>query len=335
TTTAPTPTVTTTPTTTAPTPTVTTTPTTTPTTPAPDGATVEIKGDPTVGGKITLVGKGWTTKDGTAGSRIVVKLDEGKVKKTSGSDRWFAFEAKADGTFEQELILPDGTTQGAFGSTPAFEAGTHSLLLWSGYFKSNDVLRTVTLDLNVDKALPKPTVTSRPNILGKAKGHNVLTANPGSWKNAEKATFRYQWVRDGKAIEGATGRTYQLTGADAGAELKVWVEATAPEGAWGESVSRTIDVARANSKVTATVVRAQGEQRALVRVEIGSRDWIKPAGRLIIRAGGKTVSVRASDYYVTADLPWLRPDGKYKVTIRFSGDDALQGSSTSLTLRVG
>ena len=74
----------------------------------------------------------------------------------------------------------------------------------------------------------------------------------------------------------------------------------------------------------------------MTRVEIGSRDWIKPnGGTLTITAGNKApVKVKANDYYVTAELPWLRPGMTHKVTVAFSGDSTLKGSSTSIEVRV-
>ena len=164
----------------------------------------------------------------------------------------------------------------------------------------------------------------------------MLTASPGRWKNASKASFGYQWFRDGKAIEGATAKQYTLTASDAGARLTVRVEATTPQGAWGVATSKAKPIDRANTRLTASLARAQGDQQGRVWVQIGSHDWIKPAGgRLTISASGKSTTVKASDYYVTADLPWLRPGMTHKVTVTYGGDRALNGSSTSFTIKVG
>lgn len=45
--------------------------------------------------------------------------------------------------------------------------------------------------------------------------------------SAEGAEFSYQWLRDGEAIEGATGATYAVTADDQGARISVAVTATA------------------------------------------------------------------------------------------------------------
>ncbi len=327
----PTPTPTLTPT---PTPTPTLTPTPTPT-PTPDGATVQVKGKATVGGKITLVGKGWKTEDGKSGSKIAVKLDDGAIKKTDGSDVWQVIDAKADGTFAATLILPNGKTTGSYGSTPAYKAGKHSLRLLTGALRSGDVRRSVKAEITVGKALPKPKAKNLPSISGTANGHALLTAKPGTWRNASKATFRYQWLRNGKAIANAKSKTYRLTGSDAGTKLTVRVEATTPQGAWGVATSKSKQVAKAHTRLSVETVRNQGDKPARVRVTIGSQDWIKPdGGTLTFTASGKTATVKASDHYVRADLPWLRPGMVHKVTVTFSGDRALQGSTANLTVKV-
>ena len=344
-TTSPTATPTTSPTatpTTSPTATPTTSPTSSPTTkpttpPAPDGATVTVKGKPSVGGKLFLTGKGWKTADGKAGSKIAVKIDDGAVKKTDGTDVWAIIEAKADGTFKAEVKLPNGSTRGEYGSNPAFKKGAHSVRLLTGALAENDVRRSVKVDIKVGKALPKPAPTTAPSISGKAQGHATLTANAGKWRNAKGATFSYQWLRDGKAIKGATSKKYELTGADTSKRVSVRVEATTSNGAWGAAVSASERVEKANTILTAKVASRQGSEKpASIRVEIGSRDWIKPnGGTLTITAGNKApVKVKANDYYVTAELPWLRPGMTHKVTVAFSGDSTLKGSSTSIEVRV-
>lgn len=61
-----------------------------------------------------------------------------------------------------------------------------------------------------------------PTISGTAKAGTTLTAVPGTWAPSP-ISFGYQWLRDGKAISGATGATYALQVADVGASIKVTV----------------------------------------------------------------------------------------------------------------
>jgi YVTN family beta-propeller protein len=61
---------------------------------------------------------------------------------------------------------------------------------------------------------PVPTISGRP-----ARGQR-LTANAGTWRPAG-VTLRYQWLRSGQVIPGATGSTYVPTTADIGKTINV------------------------------------------------------------------------------------------------------------------
>jgi subtilisin family serine protease len=64
------------------------------------------------------------------------------------------------------------------------------------------------------------TVSGTPTVGGK------LTAKPGDW-NARGATYAFQWLRDGVAVEGADEKTYKLGSSDAGHRFQVRVTASA------------------------------------------------------------------------------------------------------------
>lgn len=70
-------------------------------------------------------------------------------------------------------------------------------------------------DLNVFKA---------PKITGTAAVGKTLTLRPGTWTEGTK--LRYQWLRNGHAIKGATGLTYRLKAKDARAKIQVKVTGT-------------------------------------------------------------------------------------------------------------
>jgi bacillolysin len=61
-----------------------------------------------------------------------------------------------------------------------------------------------------------------PAVGGAAVVGSTLTATPGSWTPTPD-TFRYQWLRGGADIGGATSATYRPTAADVGAALSVRV----------------------------------------------------------------------------------------------------------------
>lgn len=66
-----------------------------------------------------------------------------------------------------------------------------------------------------------------PTIKGAPSLGATLTAESGGWGPAP-VSFTYQWNRNGTAIAGATGSTYKVTAADAGATLTVTVTGAKP-----------------------------------------------------------------------------------------------------------
>ncbi|MGC3992763.1 MAG: hypothetical protein QM779_01310 [Propionicimonas sp.] len=100
------------------------------------------------GDALHVTGTGWChPTDG--GSVIAIKLDEGAYSRLDTSVHanktiWAIIHASdTDGTFDVQLTLPDGTTTGANGSTPAFPTGAHTLRLLSGSLKTGDTSRTL------------------------------------------------------------------------------------------------------------------------------------------------------------------------------------------------
>jgi hypothetical protein len=71
----------------------------------------------------------------------------------------------------------------------------------------------------------KLTSTPVPTVSGKRVFGENLTVVPGTWAPAPVA-LTYQWLRDGKAISGATKGTYQLSVADIGHQVSVRVTGT-------------------------------------------------------------------------------------------------------------
>jgi protocatechuate 3,4-dioxygenase beta subunit len=81
----------------------------------------------------------------------------------------------------------------------------------------------VTTTSSATPAITKPlTATPTPSITGTVKVGQTLTAKAGTWSPAT-VTLKYQWLRAGTAIAGATASTYKPVAADAGARLSVSV----------------------------------------------------------------------------------------------------------------
>lgn len=70
------------------------------------------------------------------------------------------------------------------------------------------------------------TNTARPAVEGVQRFGRTVSATAGRWSTAPD-TVRYQWLRDGRAIRGATRRTYTFAPADVGTRVRVQVTAYA------------------------------------------------------------------------------------------------------------
>lgn len=89
--------------------------------------------------------------------------------------------------------------------------------------------------------------TKRPSIGGKAVVGRKLTARPGQWTPAS-AKLTYRWLRDGKAIRGATSKSLKVSKKDAGHRLSVRVTATADGYTSATATSKTVKVAATKNK---------------------------------------------------------------------------------------
>ncbi|KQO98898.1 hypothetical protein ASF30_12615 [Leifsonia sp. Leaf264] len=73
---------------------------------------------------------------------------------------------------------------------------------------------------------PSFTGSALPTVTGATTVGQVLTATAGSGWTPATTTFKYQWLRNGTPIAGATAKTYKLAVADKTAKLSVTVTAT-------------------------------------------------------------------------------------------------------------
>ena len=81
----------------------------------------------------------------------------------------------------------------------------------------------------------------QPRVVGIAKVGKKLTAIPGKW-NPTSAKASFVWLRNGKAIKGATKATYVLTALDKKHKISVRVTATRPGWGIGKAVSVAVSV---------------------------------------------------------------------------------------------
>lgn len=76
-----------------------------------------------------------------------------------------------------------------------------------------------------DTGRVKVLVVDQPSFTGILRSGQTLSSYPGEWQGAR--TLKFQWLRDGLAIPGAVGETYEIPASDAGRSLALRVTASA------------------------------------------------------------------------------------------------------------
>jgi hypothetical protein len=173
------------------------------------------------------------------------------------------------------VALAAGTYPGSGTVTVTAEAAT-------GYGLALDATTTwtTTFATTVDppsgpSAPVPPRATRAPEVTGAARVGKVLAATPGTW-SAGGLTFDYRWLRDGRPVAGATGRTYRVVPADAGHRVAVEVTASTSPAAGqgpvqGTAISAlTAPVRDARSTLTVKVPkkRVRAGKKATVKVKV-------------------------------------------------------------------
>ena len=114
-----------------------------------------------------------------------------------------------------------------------------------------------------------PVLTAAPVISGTAKRTHTLTATPGEWDGIGNA-YAYRWQRDGVDI--ATGPAYTLAGADVGAEIRVLVTASNPDGS-ETATSAAVGPVQAAPPENAAPPAISGPARLGAKLTASPGDW--------------------------------------------------------------
>jgi hypothetical protein len=160
----------------------------------------------------------------------------------------------------------------------------------------------------------------------------TLTSKAPTFKSVIATSFSRQWLRNGIAISGATGSTYTVTKADAGARISLWF--TANKTHYVSSVSEALDVITVRKLFsTAPTPTLSGSVTAGSTLTATAGTW-SPGATLTYQwyRNGKAVSGATKSSYRTATS-----DGgasiKVKVTAARSGYTTTAKTSASVTLR--
>ena len=157
-----------------------------------------------------------------------------------------------------------------------------------------------------------------------------LEISPGRVSPAD-ATTTYTWLRDGRAIPGATGTSYVPGLDDVGDRISVQVHLRARG-----YEDRTVQV-RADGPITTRPtlsVWTEGRPgRAIVRLKVTAPGVSRPGGRITVRSGGHDVSGRLDDGRLRLVVRDLR-SGLRTVRVRYHGTNVVTSESVETTVRV-
>lgn len=240
--------------------------------------------DATVSAKVTATRDGYVTASATTEGKKVgraftaapVPTISGTVavgkKLTASHAAW----APAPVALSYRWYRGSSAISGADGKTytlVAADAGKKVSVRVTGTKSGYTTVTTASDAVSVPKVLTVPSTVS---FSGTPTVGSVLTAKPGTW-GPSPVTFRYEWLRGGKTISGATKKTYTLVSADAGHEISVRITGSKSGYTTVTRTSGTVDAkwgftSSPSPKVTGTV--AAGRQ---LRADVGT--W-KPAPTL-------------------------------------------------------
>jgi hypothetical protein len=164
-----------------------------------------------------------------------------------------------------------------------------------------------------------------------------VTGVPATWAVA------YQWQRNGRAVGGATASSHRITRADVGAKLAAVVtvaelglaKATAR---YPVKVTPTLTAKRVGGQV-AVKVSVPGPAKAAGKVTVKltkagrTVKWSGKSARVLrLKTGAKGAAVRRGQ--VAVALPRLA-EGRYKLTVSYSGSSTAAPRSLTRTVAVG
>ncbi|MDM7855854.1 Ig-like domain-containing protein [Cellulomonas alba] len=172
-------------------------------------------------------------------------------------------------------------------------------------------------------AAAAPVLKTAPTISGTVASNAKLTASAGTW-SLSGVTASYQWLRNGKAISGATAKTYAVSTVDVGKRLSVRITAHVLGHTSASATSAaTKAVVRGKATVTETLSTTKAKAGATVKVtvRVKATGLASPVGKVTVKVGTKTVTkaVKSSAKgRVTLTLPRLSTKATYKVTATFT-----------------
>ena len=130
-----------------------------------------------------------------------------------------------------------------------------------------------------------------PAITGSAVPGSSLSVTTGAWSPAANK-FRYQWLRQGTPISGATSATYRVTNDDAGRDVSVTVFGSSPGFDEGAVTTAAVAVSRLKSTVSGSVKasRVKLKKAAKLSLTVTVPGLATPIGPIQVLDKGKKIA---------------------------------------------
>lgn len=179
------------------------------------------------------------------------------------------------------------------------------------------------------QASVQPVISGTPSVGGK------LAVSTGTWSQPSPA-FKYQWLRSGAPIPGATGSSYSLTPEDAGKDVAVTVFASKAGFADGSSNAQAVRVVmmKSTTAISLKSTRVKPGQRVKLGIAVTVDGVAGPTGTVKVFDGAKALKsltlVSTRDGKIAWKLPKLKK-GKHKIKAVYLGNGAIAGSKSKIT----
>jgi hypothetical protein len=181
------------------------------------GPGVAVPGEPVAGSTLTVEPAAWSTKPD---SRRYEWLRDGEDAVLSRQPSYTVTPADIGHTLVVVERIAVGSTLGETSFQTAVVTATSGAAVAGSPPAAAPVPAPAAAAPTPAVNIARPTITGRPSV-----GKRLSVASKGRW-SAPGHRFGYQWLRNGKAISGATKTTYRLTTKDRTQRISLRVQAT-------------------------------------------------------------------------------------------------------------
>ncbi len=194
-----------------------------------------------------------------------------------------------------------------------------------GYWRS-----TIASTRTDQVAIGRFDITSPFTLSGKPRLGGRLEVVPGTF-TPNGATMTHTWLRNGRAIPGATGSSYMPGLGDVGKRLSVKIHLS-HEGYRDRTLS--VSAERLVTTRPTLSVRTRGRPgRAVVSLKVAAPGVTTPRGRATVRIGDQLATGRLEDGRLRVVIGDLGA-GVHNVRVRYEGTDVVRPGQLVTTVRV-